>query len=355
MRSPPEAPAGGLSLPAAGRAEQYFGPPPPTNPSGPVPARPPSASKAKKDRGGLAWTLFPSGFAYFARSVASILVILAIALLALLLGLRQLERRRPKAVVLRRAKTYLADMAAGDYIDGYDFLSAAAKTTCPIDAFRLLQDTAPWTWSGAKVVKLEPEAAVVGYQLAQPGQSAREDFIDFVKEGDEWVRPFNRGVTRQSRQALTDGDADMADLKAQEAVRINPRDPVARAYLCEASYARGQADAVERECGLALQTAREYPSDLLGPELYRIYALLGQTLEAEGKLAQAAEAYTAMLEFPRLSNEDACRLSLARAQVYARLRQNAQASADLGRAGSVCASPADRAAAARLKAALERP
>jgi len=52
----------------------------------------------------------------------------------------------------------------------------------------------------------------------------------------------------------------MALIRAQEAVRINPRDPMARGYLCEAVYYRKVPEETERE---SLDAAREQREELL--------------------------------------------------------------------------------------------
>lgn len=345
-------PAQGFNLPQAGHSQQLFAPIPTPGPR----AAPKTLTPSAKRRGsGLTIPFLPSGLGYFVRSVLSLLLLLALGFCALLFGLQHYQSHTPKAVAKRTAERYLAFMASGDYVDAYDMLTAAAKASCKIDDFRLMMDSAPWSWADARVAQLDAESAVVEYDLTQAGRPPRKDYVSLVLEGGAWSRPFNRGMNSSARAALEEGHQDMAFLKAQEAISVDPRDPIARGMLCEAAYARRLPDEIERQCGLALETARKYSSALGAAGLYRIYALLAATLHANRQYSEAAQAYTAMLGFPGISNDDVCRLSFARAQAYGSLGQLPQAEGDLDRAAAACANQADKAAALRQKAALSRP
>jgi len=348
--SPPQQPhAPGFNLPQAGHSQQVFAPIPTPGPRAPAKTLTPSSKRRSE---GFSIPFMPSGLGYFVRSVVSILMLLALVFCGGLFGLQQYQSHTPKALVKRAAERYLTYAAAGDYVDSYAMLTAAAKVSCKIDDFRLTMDSTPWSWANPRVAQLDAESAIVEYDRTQVGKPPRTDYVSFIVEGENWARPFNGGLTAAAREALDQGHPDMAFLKAQEAISVDPRDPLARALICEAAYARRQPDEIERLCGLALETARKYPSTLGGAELFRLYALLAQTLHANRQYTEAAQAYTAMLGFPRLNDDDVCRLSFARAQAYAALGQAPQAASDFDRAAAACANRADKAAALKQKAAL---
>lgn len=343
----PQAPAEGFSLPKAGRSEQSYTPvntPLPKRDGTPTPARVTPGSRS-----------FMSGGAdYFFKSVAAILFL---ALLAVVLGFALFQRffaSKPQLVVPRLAEQYLNALSQNDFMTAYAMLSPQAQAQSSIDEFRQLRDTTPWTWSNIEIKTTEPDAMLVQYDLALQGRPPQKDYLLFVKQGERWVRPYTWGLVRKAELAFDRGDADMAALVSQAATTVDPRDPMARGYLCEALYYRKLADAAERECRTAVELASKYPSKLTPKSLYHLHAILGDTYKNSLKrYDQAIQEYALMLDFPSLSADDQCELLLARADTFVQMSRPNDVKVDLVKAEGVCAKPEDRAFIAKKRAELE--
>ena len=55
-------------------------------------------------------------------------------------------------------------------------------------------------------------------------------------EGGRWTRPYNWLLMRKVEEAFKAGDPAAGLDAAEAAAAINPRDPMAWGYLCEAAY-----------------------------------------------------------------------------------------------------------------------
>jgi hypothetical protein len=136
-------------------------------------------------------------------------------------------------------------------------------------------------------------------------------------------------------------------------VRIDPRDPMARGYLCEAVFYRKVAVETERECSFALQLSKVYPSKLSLKSLYHLHAILGDTYKnALRKYPEAVAEYDALLAFPDLAPADQCDLLLARADTRIAMAAGSEAAADLKAAAGACVKPADLDYIRKRQAAL---
>lgn len=212
-----------------------------------------------------------------------------------------------------------------------------------MDEFRLGREDTPWTWSGIRLARLESEAAVVKYRLNVAGKPPADDFLIFLLEDGRWVRPYNWNLLQRAEDAFARNDPDMALILSQEAVSIDPRDPMARGYLCEAVYYRKVPAETEHECAAALQLSQVYPSKLSLKSLYHLHAILGDTYKnALQKYPEAVAQYDALLAFPDLAPTDQCDLLLARADTRIAMGQSAEAAADLQTAAGVCTKSEDR-------------
>jgi hypothetical protein len=345
---PVPGPAEGFSLPQAGRNEQIFTPSTPT----PLPGRMPQPTQPPRTVPG-ARRLFPGGAAYFFKSVAALLFLVGLAGGAGYLYLQRQHMKRPDVVVPILAQRYLQALSQSDFATAYEMFSPQAKAQSSIDDFRQLRDTTPWTWSNISIVSIEPDAVTLQYDLALEGRAPQKDYLLFVLEGESWVRPYNWGLIKKTEQAFDRGDPDMAMLLSQAAVSVNPRDPMARGYLCEAGYYRKLAAAAQKECEAALELAKKYPSKLTPKSLYHLHAILGDTYKnAVRRPDLALEQYALMLQFPNLSVEDQCELLLARTDAFLQLSRPQDASNDLSRASGLCAKPEDQEFIARKRAEL---
>jgi len=263
---------------------------------------------------------------------------------------------RPQNEVPRMAARYLDALSRGNFPDAYALLSHEAQAHCTIDEFRAWREDTPWTWSDIRLARLEPAAAVVKYRLLIQGQSPKEDFLTFLREDGRWVRPYNWNLLRRAEESFSRNDPDMALILAQEAVNIDPRDPMARGYLCEAVYYRKVPAETERECSFALQLSKVYPSKLSVKSLYHLHAILGDTYKNSlRKYPEAVAQYDAMLAFPDLAPADHCDLLLARADTRFAMGAGTEAAADLKAAAGSCVKPADLDYIRKRQAALAAP
>jgi hypothetical protein len=178
----------------------------------------------------------------------------------------------------------------------------------------------------------------------------------FVQENDRWVRPYSWVLMRKVEEAFDKGNADMGLILANAAANVNPRDPMARGYLCEAAYYRKAPEEAERQCVSAIDLARVYPSNLSLKSLYHLHAILADTYKnALKKPDRALDQFAQMLSFPNISPADQCEILLARAEAYMSLSRPGEALADLDRSALMCARPTDRAYIEEMRRKLNAP
>jgi len=266
------------------------------------------------------------------------------------------ETRRPEIMVPKLAARYLEALRTRDYDKAYAMFSDAAKKNASIDEFRASRDTTTWTWSGLSIEYREPGAFLLGYDLKADGAAPRRDHLLFTLEGDRWTRPYNWTLMRLVEEAFDKGDADKGLILAQAAATVNPRDPMAWGYLCEAAYYRKLPVDTELRCVRALELARTYPSNLSLKSLYHLHAILADTYDHALRAPdKALEQYAEMLAFPDISPADQCQILLARAQAYATISRPGEALADLERGSQLCTEPADQAFIERMREAMRAP
>ncbi len=266
------------------------------------------------------------------------------------------ETRRPEILVPKLAARYLEALRTRDYATAYDMFSDAAKRSATIDEFRASRDQTAWTWSGLSIDYREPGAMLFGYDLKASGSPPRRDHVLFTLDGERWTRPYNWTLMRLVEEAFDKGDADKGLILAQAAATINPRDPMAWGYLCEAAYYRKLPADAELRCVRALELARTYPSNLSLKSLYHLHAILADTYHHSLRNADLAlEQYAEMLSFPGISPTDRCRILLARSSAYISMSRPGEALADLERGSQLCIVPADQAFIKKMRETLRAP
>jgi tetratricopeptide (TPR) repeat protein len=351
--------AAGTDIPATViRRGPAPGAPPPPGPKAPSgPAAPPSspAPFAQPGTGGLddLWAApaplaeeSPSGpppASTRARVLNAALMLLAAAAVgaAFLVWRRS---QRPEILVPKLTARYLDALKAHDYSAAYGMFSDLAKKNCTEEEFRASRSDADWTWSKLRLAHVEPGAVLMEYDLQVAGQPDRTDHVLFTLENGRWTRPYNWTLMNQVEAAFENGDPDKGLILAQAAATVNPRDPMAWGYLCEAAYYRKAPTVAVPRCEKALSLARTYPSDLTLKSLYHLHAILADMENnALNRPDLALEQFAEMLSFPNISPADQCQIVLARAQSYAKLGRTADALADLDRGASLCANPQDQA------------
>lgn len=261
-----------------------------------------------------------------------------------------LESQRPEVQAPKAAAAYLDALKLREFPKAYAMFSVAAKRSCAIDEFAASRDTTTWNWSDLKLVHLEPGAALFSYRLAVEGAEPREDRVLFVQEGREWVRPYNWTLMRKVEEAFDKGNPDMGLVLAQAAAVIDPRDPMARGYLCEAAYYRKVPQEAVNQCEQAVALARTYPSKLTLKSLYHLHAILADSYKnALDAPEKALEQYATMLSFPDISPADQCSILLARAELYLKRSDPGRALGDLNRSDELCDKPADKEYIVKLR------
>lgn len=266
------------------------------------------------------------------------------------------ESRLPEIAVPKLAAEYLDALRSRDYARAYEMFSPTARTYCTEAEFRASRDETPWTWSSLRIVRREPGAIVLDYDLQVQSSTPRTDHLLFTLEDGRWTRPYNWTLLRQAEEAFGKGDPDKGLALAQAAGTVDPRDPMAWGYLCEAAYYRkSPADAATR-CAKALELAQVYPSNISLKSLYRLHAILADTYRhALGKQNLALEQFAQMLAFHGISPADQCQILLARSQLYSEISRPGEALADLDRGAQLCADPRDQARIQQFRQALNPP
>ncbi len=264
--------------------------------------------------------------------------------------------QRPEVLVPKLAARYLNALSAHDYDSAYAMFSSLAKKNCTEAEFRASRGDAAWSWSGLRIAYREPGAVLMEYDLKVAGTPDRTDHLLFTLENGRWTRPYNWTLMNQVETAFESGDPDKGLILAQAAATVNPRDPMAWGYLCEAAYYRKAPEVAVPRCEKALALARTYPSDLTLKSLYHLHAILADMENnALNRPDLALAQFGEMLAFPEISPADQCQILLARAQSYARLGRPADALADLDRGASFCSNPQDLAFIQTMRQSLNAP
>jgi hypothetical protein len=264
--------------------------------------------------------------------------------------------RKPERLVPRLAARYLDALRARDFETAYELFSDAARKNVTLDEFKASRAGEEWAWSKLEIEHQEPGAMLLKYELSVNGASPRPDHLLFVKEGERWVRPYNGTLMRKVEEAFEKGSTDNGQLLAQVAAAIDPRDPMARGYLCEAAYYRKAPQETVSQCMDALKLSQTYPSNLSLKSLYHLHAILADTYKnALRQPSLALDQYAQMLSFPDISPADQCEILLARSEAYAGMGRPGESAADLDRAEQLCAKRADFDFIRRMRDALKVP
>ena len=146
------------------------------------------------------------------------------------------ENSKPENAVQQAAVRYLDALRMRDFNAAYGQFSESARKYCTLEEFVATRDTSTWTWSNLRVEHAEPGAMLLAYDLNVQGTEKRVDRVLFVEENRKWVRPYSWALMQKVEESFDKNNADMGLVLAQAAATVNPRDPMARGYLCEAAY-----------------------------------------------------------------------------------------------------------------------
>jgi len=266
------------------------------------------------------------------------------------------ENNKPENASRRAAIQYLDVLKAKDYAAAYSMFSDSARKYCTLEEFTASRDTSTWTWSNLRIDHIEPGAVLYAYELEIAGAQPRTDRVLFVEENKKWVRPYSWVLMQKVEEAFEKNNADMGLVLAQAAATVNPRDPMARGYLCEAAYYRKAPADTERQCLTAIELSHVYPSNLSLKSLYHLHAILADTYKnALQKPDLALDQFAQMLAFPSISPADQCEILLARSEAYITLSRPGEALADANRAAQLCVRPQDLAYIEEIRRRLNAP
>ncbi len=279
------------------------------------------------------------------------------AVIASLIGVwHWTEKNKPENASRAAAVRYLTALQAGDFAAAYSQFSEPARKNCTLDEFVASRDTHTWTWSGLHIEHTEPGAMLFAYELEITGMPPRTDRVLFVEENKKWLRPYSWTLMRKVEEAFDKNNAELGLMLAQAAATVNPRDPMARGYLCEAAYYRKLPADAERQCVSALELALTYPSNLTLKSQYHLHAILADTYKnALQKPDLALEQFSQMMAFPSISPADQCEILLARSEAHQALSRPGEALADTDLAGKLCTRPQDLAYIQQIRLKLNAP
>ena len=266
------------------------------------------------------------------------------------------ENNKPENASHRAAVQYLEILRAKNYTAAYAQFSDSSRKYCTLEEFVATRDTSTWTWSDLHIDHIEPGAVLFAYELAIEGMPPRTDRVLFVEENRKWVRPYSWALMRKVEEAFEKNNADMGLVLAQAAATVNPRDPMARGYLCEAAYYRKSPADTERQCLTAIELSHVYPSNLSLKSLYHLHAILADTYKnALKKPELALDQFAQMLAFPNISPADQCEILLARSEAYQTLSRPGEALSDANRAAQLCVRPQDLGYIEEIRRKLNAP
>lgn len=224
-RSTPSSPEG-LQLPQAGRVEQGSPPTPP--PTGPIRRKTTSRIVSRSN----------PKIAPLARAVLAVLILGGA-------GSLYLRLNDPRKTALRAAGEYLELVDLKDGAAAYSLLSSQSKANCDPAQFKSLLGAPARAGADRSIdpakIELAGNTARVPY-----GKTGGQLFLVF--EQGRWAVVYNQNLLARAREALGRGDADMALLLGQSALRVSPEDPEARDLLCRTYTLRKMDAQFQNEC-----------------------------------------------------------------------------------------------------------
>lgn len=178
---------------------------------------------------------------------------LALPLLFLVAGAVVLSRKlhrdsRPEVTSLKAAGRYLEALKRYDFETAYALLTQGSKEACGLEDFKRIRPSDPWNFHSLRLVSVQGDRATFSYALETQGRPPKQESLALLREGERWLRPFLWPLLDKAEDALSRKDSGTALLLAKAARRIDPDDPSAQAYVCEAAYDNGPPEEAEREC-----------------------------------------------------------------------------------------------------------
>jgi tetratricopeptide (TPR) repeat protein len=256
----------------------------------------------------------------------------------------------PKLGLKMAANSYLNRLASGKYEEAYKMLSSNSKSACSlkdyVESSRDYYGGVPsWEFGKVEVFAMEPEAAMVSYQLKEGTETWRTEYISFVREHGRWTRPYIRMFFAPIKVAIARQDYSQALFLAQKLYLTDSMDPRSAGYLCSAEFLMGLYDKAAASCNKAVLSAKTYPARFTQEELLRYRIYYADSLRFTQKFELAFGEYDELLK--SVSTREQCRLFMGRADTCVRMKRYDTALKDMFKADSVCWGDANRADIAR--------
>jgi len=315
-RMPGGAPASGPAAPAA--------PPPPKKPAfGAQQAVPPRPRNLKKIYGALV--------------TAALLAVLGFVLYLIA------APHLPALTLKMAAGAYLKRLSTGRYEDAYGMLSTNSKSAWSMKNYveynkEYYSKVPSWEFKDVEVFVMEPEAAMVKYQLREGTGTWRTDYVSFVKEHDKWTRPYIWMLFEPIDSALAKRDYPQALFLAQKLYLTDPMDPRTSGYLCVAEFFMQLYDKSADSCRRTLLSAQSYPVGSTEEELFWYRFYYADSLRFTGKLELALDEYNGALDSKALTEKERCPLYMSRADTYVKMSKYNLALTDMLKADIACAN-----------------
>ncbi|MEI7481352.1 MAG: zinc ribbon domain-containing protein [Elusimicrobiota bacterium] len=314
----------------------------PTAPQVPVIAGPPKTDKLQ----------LTSRISFSSRKIYGALMIAGLlAVLSFLLWLIAAPHMS-KFSLKMAANNYLKKLSTGRYEEAYAMLSTNSKSACSmkdyVDYSKQYYDNVPaWKFSDVAVFVMEAEAAMVRYQLRVGTEPWRTDYISFVKEHNNWTRPYIWMLFDPIDTAIAKQNYPQALFLAQKLYLTDPMDPRSFGYLCASEFFMGLYDEAVDSCRKTVVSAATYPVGFTAEELFWFKFYHADSLRFVRKLELALDAYAELLKSGIGSARDQCNLLLSRADTYVKLKKYDSALDDMLKADSVCTDEPNRAEVVR--------
>ena len=258
----------------------------------------------------------------------------------------------PKLALKMAAGAYLKRLSAGRFEEAYGMLSTNSKSAVSLKEYieynaQLFSKGPVWELKDMEVYVLEPEAAMVKYQIREGAGAWRTDYVSFVKEHDKWTRPYIGMLFEPIDAAILKRDYPQALFLAQKLYLTDPMDPRTSGYLCVAEFFMRLYDKAAESCRRAILDAETYPVSAGAEEMFWYRYYYADSLRFTGRLEPALDEYKGLLRSNALTDKEQCPLYVSRADAYVKMKKYDAALNDMLKADGVCLVDASRADAVR--------
>ena len=307
----------------------------------PAPAAPPMPPKPDKLQM-TARISFSSRKVYGALVTAGLLAVLAFFLYLIA------APHIPKFSLEMAANSYLKRLSTGRYEEAYDLLSTNSKSACSLKNYveysiQHYGKIPSWGFRNVEVFVMEPDAAMVRYQLREGTGTWRTDYISFVKEHNKWMRPYIWMLFEPIDTAIAKQDYPQALFLAQKLFLTDPMDPRTSGYLCVSEFFMGLYSNASDSCRKTVLSAETYPVGFSDEEIFWFKFYYADSLRFVQKLELALDEYGELLKYKGISMKEQCPILLSRADAYVKLSKYDFALDDMLKADGVCMDETNRA------------